>query len=41
VGVLNGDEVIGATARYVRLQTTKVNDGTGWSLGFGEFWAEP
>jgi hypothetical protein len=40
VGVLNGDELIAATARYVRVLTTKINDGTGWSLGFGEFWVE-
>src|SRR5262249_9414588 len=26
--------------RYLRLVTTKVNDGTGWSLSFFEFWAE-
>ncbi|PIR45150.1 MAG: hypothetical protein COV10_01340, partial [Candidatus Vogelbacteria bacterium CG10_big_fil_rev_8_21_14_0_10_51_16] len=27
-------------ARYVRLSTTRVNDGSGWSLGLKEFWAE-
>jgi hypothetical protein len=30
----------GVTARYVRMATTKVNDGNGWSLSFYEFWAE-
>jgi hypothetical protein len=30
----------GVTARYVKMTTTKVNDGNGWSLSFYEFWAE-
>lgn len=38
--VVNGSEVINQNARYVRLVTTKVNDGTGWTLGLFEFWAE-
>jgi hypothetical protein len=37
--VINGDEPIGLNARYLRLTTTKVNDGTGWSLGFSEIYA--
>ena len=40
VAVLNGDELIDAQARYLRLVTTQVNDGTGWSLSFNDFWAE-
>ena len=28
------------TARYLRLTTSQVNDGTGWALGLKEFWAE-
>jgi hypothetical protein len=39
-GVLTGNEVVRLTGRFVRLTTTKVNDGTGWSLSFSEFWAE-
>ena len=38
--VVAGDESINAQGRYLRLVTTKVNDGTGWSLGLFEFWAE-
>jgi hypothetical protein len=39
-GVINGDESVFIWARYVRLTTTKVNDGSGWSLSFHEFWVE-
>jgi hypothetical protein len=38
--VINGDELINEQARYIRLVTTQVHDGTGWSLSFFEFWAE-
>lgn len=38
--VINGDEFINGTGRYLRLVTTQVADGTGWSLSFFEFWAE-
>ena len=34
----NGDVLLNATARYVRLEATKINDGTGWSLGLREIW---
>ena len=40
IRVTNGDELINAQGRFLRLVTTKVNDGTGWSLSFFEFWAE-
>jgi F5/8 type C domain len=35
--IVNGDEPITAQGRYVRILTTKVNDGTGWALSFFEF----
>jgi len=38
--IINGDELLNAQGRYLRIVTTKVNDGTGWSLSFLEFWAE-
>ncbi|MFP2927202.1 discoidin domain-containing protein [Pyxidicoccus sp. 3LG] len=38
--VTNGDEALGVPARYVRLSTTQVNDGSGWALSFAELWAE-
>jgi hypothetical protein len=34
----DGDVVLNADARYVRLATDQVNDGTGWSLGLREIW---
>jgi F5/8 type C domain len=34
----NGDVLLNADARYVRLETEQVNDGTGWSLGLREIW---
>ena len=33
-----GDVLLNADARYVRLETTKVNDGSGWALGLKEIW---
>jgi hypothetical protein len=33
-----GNIVLNTTARYVRLQTTQVHDGSGWSLGLREIW---
>jgi hypothetical protein len=39
-GVFTGNEAVRLTGRFMRLTTTKVNDGTGWSLSFSEFWAE-
>jgi hypothetical protein len=30
--------LLNADARYVRLETTKINDGTGWALGIKEIW---
>jgi hypothetical protein len=39
-GVVVGDEILDRNARFIRLATTKVNDGTGWSLSFHEPWAE-
>jgi hypothetical protein len=39
-GVVDGNEAIGQVARYVRLVTTQVNDGTGWALGLYEIWVE-
>lgn len=38
--IVNGDEILNAQGRYLRIVTTKVNDGTGWALSFFEFWAE-
>jgi hypothetical protein len=38
--VTNGSEFVGKTARYVRLKTTKVFDGSGAALGLFEIWAE-
>ena len=39
-GIYQGDELVAVSARYVRLITTKVSDGNGWSLSLYEFWAE-
>jgi hypothetical protein len=39
-GIIDGDEPVNITGRYVKLTTTKVSDGSGWSLSFHEFWAE-
>jgi hypothetical protein len=39
-GVIEGDELLAVTARYITLIVSKVNDGTGWLLGMREFWAE-
>jgi hypothetical protein len=39
-GILLGNETIGYSARHLRILTSQVNDGTGWSLGLWEFWAE-
>ncbi len=33
-----GDVLLNSYARYVRLVTTQVNDGTGWALGLREIW---
>jgi hypothetical protein len=38
--VTTGIEVFNAQARFLRMVTTKVGDGSGWSLSFFEFWAE-
>jgi hypothetical protein len=38
--VVNGNELLNWPGRYLRFSTTQVNDGTGWSLSFFEFWAE-
>lgn len=38
--VIDGNEAINREARYVRFSTTKVNDGSGWSLSFAEMYAE-
>jgi hypothetical protein len=38
--VVNGNEPLNAQTRFVRMLTSKVGDGTGWSLSFFEFWAE-
>jgi hypothetical protein len=38
--VVNGNEPLNAQARFLRMLTNKVGDGTGWSLSFFEFWAE-
>jgi hypothetical protein len=38
--VVNGNEPLNAQARFLRMLTSKVSDGTGWSLSFFEFWAE-
>jgi len=35
---LNGNVLLNTDARYVRLVTTKINDGTGWALGLREIW---
>lgn len=40
IGVIDGYEAIGKNARYIRLKTTKVNEGSGWALSFSEIWAE-
>jgi hypothetical protein len=37
--VVNGNEQLNAQARFLRMLTSKVGDGTGWSLNFFEFWA--
>jgi hypothetical protein len=39
-GIVNGDEPVQVNARYVKLATTKVNDGSGWGLSLHEFWVE-
>jgi hypothetical protein len=39
-GVIEGDELLAVTARYITLIVSKVNDGTGWLTGLREFWAE-
>jgi hypothetical protein len=33
-----GDVLLNTDARYVRLETTRVNDGSGWALGLREIW---
>ncbi len=33
-----GNVLLNTDARYVRLVTTQVNDGTGWALGLREIW---
>jgi hypothetical protein len=38
--IVNGNEPLNVQARFLRMLTTKVGDGTGWSLSFFEFWAE-
>lgn len=38
--IVNGDRAVGRLARYLRMTTSKVCDGSGWSLGLFEFWAE-
>lgn len=40
VGIVNGEELLAVTARYIELLVTKVHDGTGWGMGFREFWVE-
>lgn len=37
---INGEGALDVTARYLRLKVERVNDGTGWSLGLKDFWAE-
>jgi hypothetical protein len=40
-GIVNGEELIALTARYIVLYATKVNNGVGQPpLGLREFWAE-
>jgi hypothetical protein len=38
--VANGSEPLNVQTRFLRMLTTKVGDGSGWSLSFFEFWAE-
>jgi hypothetical protein len=38
VDQVSGSTVLNVTARYVRLRSTKVGDGTGWALGLREVW---
>ena len=38
--VVTGNEPLSAQARFLRMLTSKVGDGTGWSLSFFESWAE-
>jgi N,N-dimethylformamidase beta subunit-like protein/F5/8 type C domain-containing protein/putative Ig domain-containing protein len=38
--VVTGNEPLNASARFLRMLTSKVGDGSGWSLSFFEFWAE-
>jgi hypothetical protein len=38
--VVNGNEPLAAQGRYLRMATTRVGDGSGWSLSFFEFWVE-
>jgi hypothetical protein len=33
-----GNVLLNREARFVRLETTRVNDGTGWALGLREIW---
>ena len=33
-----GDVLLNTAGRYVRLETSQINDGTGWSLGLREIW---
>jgi hypothetical protein len=39
-GVINGSEPVRLNARYIKLTTTKVEDGSGWALAFHEFWVK-
>lgn len=38
INELNGNVLLNADARYVRLETARINDGTGWALGLKEIW---
>lgn len=38
--VVSGDELLNVEARYLRLVTAKVGDGSGWPLGLLAIWAE-
>jgi hypothetical protein len=38
--VANGSEPLNVQARFLRMLTSKVGDGSGWSLSFFEFWVE-
>lgn len=39
-GVVVGQQIMDREARFIRLATTKVHDGSGWALSFFEIWAE-